>query len=80
MIDLLLILASIVILLRCICLAGRISIESWDGHSLRFVGVAISYAMIGAGALGTALAFPHGSALLLFGTAGWVVFDRRKYP
>lgn len=70
-------LAASIVLMRCICVASQLSRKEWGGHPLQFIGLSVSYPLIGGGALGTALGWHHATFILLFGMAGLILFDRR---
>lgn len=69
--------AASVVLMHCICVASQLSRKEWGGHPLQFIGLSVSYPLIGGGALGAALGWPHAIWILLFGMAGLFLFDRR---
>lgn len=70
--------ATMVLMLRIVCIASTLSRSAWSGHPFCFVGLSMSYALAGGGAVGYTLGWNHGGVLLLLGAAGWVVFDRRR--
>lgn len=78
MIDLLMLAACAVILARCICMVSKLSHRTWTGTRAHFAALAASYALLGGGALGTAMHLSFGPVLLLLAVAGGVLFDRRK--
>ena len=69
--------ASGVILVHCVCVVATLSRSKWDGHRGRFAGVAASIALMAGGAMGMVLAFPHAPILLTVGLAGNFIFERR---
>jgi hypothetical protein len=75
--DVLMLCAMAVVLARCICVVPKLSWRNWDGHRLHFVALAGTYALLGGGAVGTALHLSFGPLLLIVAVAGWVLFDRR---
>lgn len=70
--------AAAVVLIRALCLAPKSSAIRWQGHPLRFFGLALSYALLVPGAFGCALARPYGPTLLLIAVAMLLTFDRRR--
>ncbi len=75
--NLILIVAAGIILMRCTCIVAKLSPRNWYGHRLQFLGLASSYSFIAGGAVGTAFAWHLGPSFLLVGLAGLVLFDRR---
>lgn len=69
--------AMCIVLARCICMVPRLSPKGWTGRRAQFSALAGTYALLAGGAVGTALHWELGSAMLLIGVAGWVLFDRR---
>ena len=67
-----------IVLVRCVCVAAKMSHREWEGHPLQFYGITASYALTGGGAVGMALGMVSAPVLLLIGVALWVVFDRRR--
>lgn len=76
--NLIIICASMVIMVRCTCMVAKLNHRNWYGHKLQFTALAISYAFIFGGAAAFALGWTAGALLLLFGMAGRVLFDRRE--
>lgn len=74
---LLLLAASAVILVHCLCVVARLSRNKWEGHKGRFAGVSASVALMAGGAMGMVLALPHAPLLLAVGVAGGFIFERR---
>lgn len=77
LLSVLYLLAAGVVLMRCVCLAAHLNPAKWGRHRIHYALYAASLACLGAGALGVALAWPPARLMLLFGVAGWVLFDRR---
>lgn len=75
--DVLMLGAMTVVLARCICVVPKLSWRNWNGHRVHFVALAGTYALLGGGAVGTALHWSVGPLLLIVAVAGWVLFDRR---
>lgn len=73
-----LILAAIVIMVRCLCIVSKLSARTWIGHRLKFAALAAAYSLIAGGAIGSMLHWPMGPAFLMYGVAGLVLFDRRR--
>lgn len=71
-------LAAGVVLVRVICVSANLSRRNFKGHSLHFLAIAASYALLAGGAVGTVLHLEIAPRLLLAGVALWVVFDRRR--
>lgn len=69
--------AALVVLYRCIQLAAHMDRHSFTGHRLRFAMIALAYALIGSGAVATALGLASGAHMLLAGVAGVFIFERR---
>lgn len=69
--------AMCVVLARCICVVPKLSHKNWGGHRAHFAALAGTYALLGGGAVGTALHWDMGPVMLLVGVSGWVLFDRR---
>lgn len=67
-----------IILTRCICAAGHLGWNKWDGPKWRLVGLALSFMLLAGGSLGVALGQEWCPPILLAGVAGMVLFDRRK--
>ncbi|OHC66978.1 MAG: hypothetical protein A3H93_18110 [Rhodocyclales bacterium RIFCSPLOWO2_02_FULL_63_24] len=70
--------AMVVILARCICVVPRLGPRRWTGHRAHFLALSGTYALMGGGAVGTALHLSWGPLLLMLAVSGWVIFDRRK--
>lgn len=77
LILMILLMASGVILVHCVCVVAKLSRSKWDGHQGRFAGIAASIALMAGGAMGMLLAFPHAPILLTVGLAGSFIFERR---
>lgn len=77
MITVMLAICTLIILSRCVCAASKLNRREWDGHAMRFAGIAGAYAAVAGGALGTLMAWQYGPATLMLGVAGWILFDRR---
>lgn len=77
--NLILILAAVVIMVRCTCIIATLSPRTWLDHRLKFFGLSAAYALMAGGAVGTATGWHAGPALLLIGVAGTVLFDRRHW-
>jgi hypothetical protein len=69
-----------IVLVRCVCVAAKISRRNWHGHPFQFAGISAAYALIGGGAGGMALGWHVAPWLLLLGVVLWVLFDRRRQP
>ena len=78
MIQLISLLATCVILTRCICMAAQVNKKEWSGHPLQFIGFAVAYGLSSGGSLGVVFGWQHAPIVLLLGVAGWVMFDRRN--
>jgi hypothetical protein len=78
MIPVLMIVASIIILVHCICMASKLNRRNWHGHMLKFAGLAFSYALQAGGALAAAAGWHMAITLLMLGGALRVLFDRRN--
>lgn len=78
MTDLFMLAACAVVLARCLGVVSKLSRRTWTGTPTHFAALAASYALLGGGALGTALHWAFGPVLLLLAVAGGVLFDRRK--
>lgn len=76
-INLLALAAAIVVLVRALCLAAHFDLHHWDGHRLRFLGLALSHAAVLAGAFGMAATLHWAPLALLAGVSGQIIFDRR---
>lgn len=70
--------SSVVVLVRCICMAGTLNARDWRGHPLQFAGMAAGYALAGGGAVGFLAGWHHAQDMMLYGVACWVVFERRR--
>ena len=75
---LLLMVPTLVVLVRVVCVASKLSRKAWSGHQWEFVGLSLSYSLVAGGALAVCMYWHDGSALLLYGVAGWILFDRRN--
>lgn len=78
LISLLLLSAAGAVLVRCICVASKMSASSWRGHRLQFTALSMAYALLAGGASGTVLGFNHAPDLLLCGLALWAISERRR--
>lgn len=76
--SLIMLIAAIVVLVRTVCLAAKMSARDWPGHPIRFVGIAAANAFLAAGAVGVVLLWRHGALLLLVGVAIRLLLDRRN--
>ena len=74
---LLMLAAAVVVMYRCIAQAAHMDRHAFTGHRLRFASLALAYALIGSGAVGTALDLPSGAHMLLAGVAAVFIFERR---
>lgn len=77
LITLLMLAAAGVVMMRCLCVAAHLSPARWFDHKFKLLGLSISYAFIGGGAVSFALGWMPGAYMLLFGLAGLILFDRR---
>lgn len=77
-VQMLAMLAACIVMVHTVCVASSVSRKAWEGHALQFAGIAFSYALVAGGSLGVVLRWAHGPEMLLFGVAGWIVFDRRN--
>lgn len=68
-----------VVMYHIICVSSRLSRKAWAAHPLRFLGLSASYGLVCGGSVGVALHWEPAALLLLFGVAGWVLFDRRDH-
>lgn len=75
--KILMILSAIIVMVHCTCMIARLNYRNWFGRQLQFVGLTVSYSFIAGGSVGIALSWPPAAAVLLFGLAGWILFDRR---
>lgn len=69
--------AAVVILTRCVCIASTHSRKTWEGHPLAFIGIATGYPLLVGGAIGMLLGWTASPWLLLFGVAIVILADRR---
>lgn len=73
-------LAALVVLWKTIDVCASIDIHNFDGHPVHFCGMAVYWAMFGAGAVAVAAQQPIGGAMLLLGLAVFCLVNRRKGP
>lgn len=66
-----------VVLVRCICMAPRLSPGKWTGHPGRLAGMVVAFGLLGGGAIGAVMTRPYAAYLLLAGIALLFIFDRR---
>lgn len=66
-----------VVLLHCFRQIATLNYRKWQGHQIRFAGLALAHALIAGGAVGIALGMGAAPMLLLVGIAGKILFDRR---
>lgn len=79
LLDLVLVLAVLVILVRVCCIAANLRRSRWCGHLWQFDAFAIGLALQAGGAVGILLGYAPGGVMLLLGLALQVLFDRRRY-
>lgn len=73
------VLAALIIIVRCICIAAHLSRKEFPGHQLRFFVLAASYAICGGAAVASAFDARDGAHLLLLGMAGFFIAERRLF-
>jgi len=76
--KILIILAAIIVMVHCTFMIAHLNHRNWFGHKMQFIGLAVAYSFIAGGSVGIALSWSPAAGVLLFGLAGWAVFDRRK--
>jgi hypothetical protein len=76
MIDIMLMLSAAVVMYRVISVI-TINIHDFDGHPLRFLGLAVHWMLMGSGAVAVWLEVSAGGTLLLVGMAIRCLSDRR---
>lgn len=67
-----------IVVVRCVCVAARMSRREFTGHPLQFLGTTLGYTFIAGGAVGMVLQLGAAQWLLLAGVALWIIFDRRR--
>lgn len=77
--GLVLLTACLVVLWKVAGVCASIDIRNFDGHPVIFCGMALYWALFGAGAVAVAFAQPIGGYLLLAGLAVFCLVDRRHY-
>ena len=78
MIETILLAAAGIVLFKVVSVMAAINIQAFDGHPLQFVGLAVHWALMGAGSVAVALGLSIGGAMLLAGMAMMVIIDRRR--
>lgn len=71
-------LAALVVLWKTIDVCASIDIHNFDGHPVHFIGMAIYWALFGAGAVAVAARINIGGEMLLLGLAVFCLVNRRK--
>ena len=72
------VLSVIVVALYTLHAIASTSRRTWRGHTLRFVGLALSLASVFAGAVGVVWGVPWGGHAAVFGAALYMLVNKRK--
>lgn len=73
----LMLIAAGVVMMRCLNVMAHMSHRRWNGHQVEFTALSIAYALTGCGAVGMALGWLPGGAVMLSGVALLFFADRR---
>ena len=78
MISLTLLAAALVVLWKTIDVCAHVDIHNFDGSPVQFCGMALYWALFGAGSVATAAGIEGGGAMLLLGLAVFCLINRRR--
>lgn len=76
-VTLVLLASTIVVMMKCLVLVAHLSPKRWFGPKWKLLGLAMAYALLSGGAVGTLFFWPPGAALMVIGLAMLFIFDRR---
>lgn len=72
--------AALVVLWKTLDVCAHIDIHNFDGRPVHFYGMAIYWALFGAGSVAVAAEIPAGGMMLLAGLAVFCLVNRRRHP